>query len=217
MIAFQGSSGPVVIHDLKVARVITDREQLRRLAPFMGQEITVKQAAGALGLPLTATYKITQRFLHLGLLQETRQEQRAGRAIRHYRAPTSFFTPFSVLGLEEMGRNNRQVALERFERNFTQVLRHELAGNWGALTQVLPSGEPFYDLVNLDGQCFDQFADTSPIFLSGWNLVRLTPAEARTLQRDWLKLLQPHLHRPGADGDLYLTGVFLCRDVQGAG
>lgn len=213
MTASQGSSVPHVIQDVTLARVVTDRTQLRRLAPYMGHESTVSQAAGTLGLHVTAAYKQAQRFLNLGLLHETRQKQRSGRAIRYYRAPVAFFVPFHVLGLEEIGVHNRQQHLYRFERNFAHVMRQEPLHHWGALTQVMPSGEPFLEFMNLEGALLNPTADDAPLILSGWNLLRLTPTEARTLQRQLLAVLQPYFNRSDQHGDLYLSGVFLCRDT----
>ena len=89
-----------VLTDLRCAQVVTDRAQLRLLAPFMGQERTVSQVAVLLNLSTTATCKVTQRFLNLGLLQETWREARAGRALRYYRAPAAYFTPFTVMSME---------------------------------------------------------------------------------------------------------------------
>ncbi|WP_412028215.1 hypothetical protein [Deinococcus yunweiensis] len=216
MTGLQGSSVPEgvdveVLTDERRARVVTDRMQLRRLAPFMGQERTVSQVAAQLGLSVTATYKATQRFLTLGLLRETRRETRSGRAIRYYRAPQAYFTPFSVMPLEQIGQLNRAVHLERFERELARTMRHGLHGPWGALTRVLPSGEPFYDVATVDGRSWDPLDDDSPVVLSGWNLVTLPPAEARALQREIMTVIRPYLGRRG-EGSTYLLGVFLTPD-----
>lgn len=212
----QGSSGVVVITDLKQARVITDRAQLRRLSPFMGRETTVKEAAARLNLSVTAMYKIATRFVELGLLHETRREERAGRALRYYRAPAEFFVPFSVLGLEQIGEHNRQVHLERFNRDLAQTLRNELPPGWGTRTGVLPSGERYYEVTSAQGEVLEQMADHSPLFLSGWNMLKITRQEARTLQRQLVELIEPFLNRPddGSDSvEEYLSGLFLVRSA----
>lgn len=207
----QGSSDTVVVSDLKQAQVITDRTQLRKLAPFMGQEISIKQAAAQLTLTVTATYKIARRFLELGLLQETRREQRAGRAIRYYRAPAEFFVPFWVLGLEQMGERNRHSQLERFDRNLSLALRDTVQMGWGSTARKLPSGEVYYQVTNADGQMWDQMTDPAPAMLAGWNLITLRPDEARQLQHQLAELLEPYLQRR-VEGEAYLTGIFLVRD-----
>lgn len=206
------SQGQVeVLTDLRAAKVVTDRAQLRLLAPFMGQERTVSQVATLLNLSTTATYKITQRFLKLGLLCETRREARSGRALRYYRAPAAYFTPFTVLSMEQIGQHNRAAHLDRFERNFERTVRRDLQGGWGALTQVLPSGEPFYDIATQGGASWDPLNDDSPVILSGWNLVTLPPAEARALQREITAVVVPYLNRQDT-GKTYLLGVFLTPD-----
>jgi len=200
-----------VLTDLRAAKVINDRAQLRLLAPFMGQERTVSQVAAVLNLSTAATYKVTQRFLKLGLLRETRREARAGRAVRYYCAPAAYFTPFTVLSMEQIGQHNRAAHLARFERNFARTVGRDLQGGWGALTQVMPSGEPFYDIATQGGTRWDPLHDDSPVILSGWNLVTLLPAEARALQRELMAVVVPYLNRQ-ATGRTYLLGVFLTPD-----
>lgn len=211
MKAPQGSSESVVVSDLKQAQVITDRTQLRRLSPFMGQEVTIKEVAAHLNLSVTATYKIAMRFLELGLVYETKREPRKGRAIRYYSAPAEFFVPFSVIGLEQIGEHNRQVHLDRFNHNQAQLLRRELAAGWGTRTARLPSGEAIYEVSSVTGEVMEQLADNAPLLLSGWNILKLTPQEARTLQRQLMELFRPFFNRDN-DGDSYLTGIFLVRD-----
>ncbi|CAM4185348.1 hypothetical protein [Deinococcus marmoris] len=211
MKASGGSSPPyTLITERRQAEVVTSRDELRRLAPFMGHEACVSEAARRLGLGITATYKLVARFVALGLLEETRQQRRAGRAIRYYRAPATFFVPFHVLGLEEIGERNRLTQLHRFERSFAASVRHGFAPDWGALTGALPSGETYYEIASPDGQIWDPLADDATLILSGWNLIRATPQEARTLQRGLMALITPYLNREG--GEQYLLGTFLCRD-----
>lgn len=199
-----------VVTNRRQAEVITSRDELRRLAPFMGREACVSGAARMLDLGVTATYKLVTRFRALGLLQETRQEQRAGRAVRYYRAPAAFFVPFHVLGLEQIGERNRLAHLQRFERNLAASVRHDFSPEWGTLTGLLPSGETYYEIATPDGHLWDPLEEGAPLLLSGWNLIRATPEEARTLQRSLVALLTPYLRRE--DGDPYLLGTFLCRD-----
>ncbi|WP_309572080.1 hypothetical protein [Deinococcus sp.] len=212
----RGSSPPPltdveVLADGHRAQVVTDRVQLRLLAPFMGRERTVSQVAAQLGVGVTAMYKATQRFMRLGVLRETRREARPGRALRYYRAPAAFFTPFTVISLEQIGQHNRASHLERFERNFARTVRRDLHGRWGALTRVLPSGEPFYDVATQGGVSWNPLDDDSPIVLSGWNVLTLPPAEARALQREIMAVIVPYLNRR-AEGQNYLLGVFITPD-----
>ncbi|EYB69032.1 hypothetical protein DEIPH_ctg012orf0107 [Deinococcus phoenicis] len=204
-------AGPVVIGDVRRAQVVTDRNQLRRLAPFMGAERTVAQAAARLGLGIPAMYKLVTRFVALGLLQETRREARAGRAIRHYRAAPAFFVPFEVMPLGQIGLQNRRVHLDRFERSLAAAMREGWPPGWGTLTCFTPSGEAYYEIASAQGERFDPLDLSSPVLLSGWNLLTLTPQEARALQRQLAQVITPYLGRTGG-GETYLLGTFLCRD-----
>lgn len=210
----QGSRPPpTVITDRRQAGVVTHRDELRRLAPFMGREARVSEAAQTLGLGVTATYKLVARFLSLGLLRETRREQRAGRAIRSYRAPEAFFVPFHVLSLEQIGERNRRLHLHRFERNLAATVRRSFSPQWGTLTGVLPSGETYYEIASPDGQVWSPLAHDAPLMLSGWNLIRATPQQARALQHSLMALITPYLNSPAQEGDhSYLLGIFLSRD-----
>ena len=90
-------------------------------------------------------------------------------------------------------------------------MRRDLYGHWGALTRVLPSGEPFYDITTVDGQRWNPLDNDSPRVLSGWNVVTLPPAEAHALQREITALVVPYLNRH-VEGKTYLLGVFLTPD-----
>lgn len=193
------------------AAVVTNRLELRRLAPFMRGECTVSQAAAELGLTVTAMFKLTQRYLKLGLLRETRREKRAGRAIRYYSAARAFFVPFSLRSLEHIGKANRAAQLEVFEANLSRAIREHFGSDWGTLTSFLPSGETYYELVSPQGEMLDLLADHTPRILSGWNRLVLTRKEAQQLQKQLLDLLAPYLNRK-SPGDTYQLGVFMARD-----
>ncbi|ULH18245.1 hypothetical protein MF271_22530 (plasmid) [Deinococcus sp. KNUC1210] len=194
---------------------MTDRDELRRLAPFMRGEITVTQAAQELGLSVTATFKLVQRYGRWGLLQETRQEQRAGRNRRYYQAPSAYFVPFSVRSSEQVGERNRAAGLRQFEHQLSATMRRNLPENWGVLSSFTPSGETYYEIVSDQGKIFQPEADDAPVILAGWNRLALTGAEARILQRQLLALVLPYLNRE-ARGDLYQLGIFLTPNAPGS-
>lgn len=206
------------IDDEAQAKVVTDRLELRRLAPFMVQESSVAQAAEALGLSLTAAFKLVQRYRKLGLLQETRAEKRAGRPIRYYRAPDAFFVPFALRSLDQIGQKNRATHLDIFEGNLSRALREGFGQGWGSLSAFTPSGEVYHELVSEAGEVFDPQSETAPLILSGWNRYLLSTAEARELQKKLMGLLSPYLYRPASPEDQerqsYQLGVFLARDYS---
>lgn len=201
------------------AKVVTDRLELRRLAPFMGQECSMSQAAAALGLRLPAAFKLVRRYLHLGLLEEVRAEKRGGRPIRYYRAPAAFFVPFALRPLDQIGQQNRAAQLDIFEGNLSRAMREGFGSGWGSLSAFTPSGEVYYELVSEEGEFFDPQSETSPLILSGWNRFSLSHTEARELQKKLMDVLDVYLSRTPAPEDAlerqtYQLGVFLARDYS---
>jgi hypothetical protein len=210
----EGSSfppGTLTVVDAAQAAVVTDRTELRRLAPFMRGECTVTEAAAALGLGLTPAYKLVQRYLRLGLLSESRREARAGRALRHYRAPGAFYVPFHVRPFEQMGEANRGAGLQAFERNLEQAMHTRTWEGWGSLSCFTPAGDVYYEFVSEAGEVWEPLARGAPLILAGWNRVTLSSEEARTLQRQLAGLLIPYLNRQGT-GEPYQVGMFLAPD-----
>ncbi|WP_288482038.1 hypothetical protein [uncultured Deinococcus sp.] len=214
MKGLQGSClppGTRTVLDAAQAAVVTDRTELRRLAPFMRGECTVSQAAAALGLGLTPTFKLVQRYLRLGLLSESRREARAGRALRHYRAPGAFYVPFHVRPFEQMGEANRGAGLRAFEHNLERAMHTRTWAGWGSLSCFTPAGDVYYEFVSESGEVWEPLAQDAPLILAGWNRVTLSADEARTLQRQLVALLRPYLNRPGT-GEPYQVGIFLTPD-----
>lgn len=206
--------GTLTVVDAARATVVTDRTELRRLAPFMRGACTVTQAAAALGLGLTPTYKLVQRYLRLGLLGESSREPRAGRALRYYQAPPAFYVPFRVRPFEQMGEANRAAQLRVFERNLEQAMHTRTWERWGSLSRFTPAGDVYYEFVSESGEVWEPQAEGAPLILAGWNRITLSAHEARTLQRQLADLLRPYLNRPGT-GDLYQVGVFLAPEKHG--
>lgn len=212
--------GTRILTDARQAALVAGRSELRRLAPLMQAELTASQLAGRLGMDVVSAFKLVQRLLRQGLIEETRREQRAGRALRYYRAPNAFFVPFEVRPFEQTGERNRAAGLQHFEKNLGAAMQQhwqQSAGRWGLLTQMTPSGEAYYQIASDQGEFFNPLAATSPLVLSGWNRVCLTPAEARTVQRQLWELLLPYFNRPAGQGQErdYQIGLFMVPDNQG--
>lgn len=89
------------VHDTRQAKLLFDRRTRQLLAPFVEQERTASQAASLLGMPLNSLLRGVRRLLDAGLLAVTREERRAGRPVRHYRAAAErFVVPYALTPAE---------------------------------------------------------------------------------------------------------------------
>ncbi len=124
-----------VVSDPRQARLLTDGRSKTFLNPFLAQERTISQAAREVGVGLGTMYYRVTTFLETGLLRVTREEKRAGRAIRHYRAVAdAFFVPFEVTpysDLEERVLTQLEPVWRQIARSYARVLQeHERAGQY---------------------------------------------------------------------------------------
>ena len=85
------------------ARLLTDPTSRALLEPFIGSEKSVTQAAAEIGCSVQRLLYRIRQFQEAGLLEETRQEPRAGRPIRVYRAVAGgFHIPFALTPFADM-------------------------------------------------------------------------------------------------------------------
>ena len=99
-----------------VASVLDDGRRRRLLLTLVSQERSLKEAADLNGLPLNLAHYHLKKLLAADLIGITREQKRAGRPVRFYRARYSaFFIPASLLRLrpaEQLARSLAE-ALER--------------------------------------------------------------------------------------------------------
>ena len=118
------------------ARLLTDSKSKTFFRPFVAQEKTVSEAAKEVGCGLTAMFYRVGTFLEAGLLRVTREEKRAGRAIKHYRTISrdAFFIPFEFTphaDLEERIIAQFKPLWHQIAREYAQVLReNDQAGQY---------------------------------------------------------------------------------------
>lgn len=99
------------------AELLMDERARRALSPFVGRERTAAGAAEELEIHLNTLLYQVRRLVDAGLLRVTRQERRAGRAVKHYRAVAEHFvvpyhltraeTPEMLLAQEHAGPEAR--------------------------------------------------------------------------------------------------------------
>jgi len=91
------------VRDPVQARLLTDPTSRALLEPFVGSEKSVTQAAAEIGCSVQRLLYRIRQFQEAGLLEEVRQEPRAGRPIRVYRAVADgFHIPFALTPFADM-------------------------------------------------------------------------------------------------------------------
>ncbi len=203
------------IEDAQACELLTDRALLRILAEFTGQENTINQAATSLEMTVSALYKIVKRFEGLNLIEITRTEARAGRAIRHYRTVAdAFFIPFRTHPPERISGQNWALHQALFRRGLDRLYREErfVEQDWGVVTAIAPNGSVYLEIASASGRAWADLMAEGPAVVSGWHAVYLGIEDAKALQRELDDVLARYLKKRGPRK--YLLGAFLT-DVDG--
>ena len=201
---FEGTApGSVaVITDPEAAAALMDPGKLRHIAPFIGTEKSVGQAAEESGERPNTTLKRVRRFVELGLLTVAREVGRAGRPIKLYRSVAQvYFVPFEATGAEslEAGMAERDGYFEGLLRRNVVRARLDTIGNWGTRIyrdgrgrlQVQTAVTPDVNVTSLD--------KSAPAVLSAWrDGVMLDFEDAKALQGELFATLQRYLRKDGA-------------------
>jgi hypothetical protein len=166
-----------------VARIFMDSARRHLLLSFVTRTRTVGEVAAADGLSIGSAHYLVADFVRQGLLRVEREEKRAGRPIKHYRAvASSFFLPLEFvsgspgggLGAEMRGRLDEELALSEDE------------------------GLLFY--VDDDGRArVSWFGDRKrrrPV-AEFWQILKLKDADALSLIADLQSLLERYQQRSG--------------------
>ncbi len=201
----------MVITDPTAARALLDPSTVRHLAPFLGSELSVSEAAAISGEKPNTVLSRVRRFVTLGLLEVSREVPRAGRPIKLYTAVADvFFVPFEASEAESL-----EAALAERERYVEDLLRHnvvrgrlEALGNWGTRVykdergrlQVQTAVTPDANVTMLD--------PGAPAVLSAWrDAVMLDYEDAKALQRQLYELLLRYLRYDGSQRYVVHVGM----------
>jgi len=201
-ISDDGAPGSVaLITDPEAAAALMDPGKLRHIAPFIGTEKSISQAAEESGESPNTTLKRVRRYLELGLVTVAREVPRAGRPIKLYRSVAQvYFVPFEATGAEslEAGMAERDGFYERLLRRNVVRARIDTIGNWGTRIyrdgrgrlQVQTAVTPDVNVTSLD--------KTAPAVLSAWrDGVMLEFEDAKALQAELFATLQRYLRKSG--------------------
>lgn len=87
----------MTVSDPRAAALLIDPKALEWLKPFIGDALTVQEAARQEGVNPNTMYGWVKRLEAVGLVHIARVEPRKGRAVKRYRAVAdTFFVPFAV-------------------------------------------------------------------------------------------------------------------------
>lgn len=178
----------------EMAAVFLDPRRRRILTAFMGRESSLTEAAERLAMPLNGLAYHVGRLLELGLLRVAREQKRAGRPIRHYRAAAdAFLIPAAAMGrgVGDGLTAELRAALDRAE---------PLAGASDLLVSLDEAGRP---KLQRRGGTID--ADACEY----WRVLALSAAEARQLNRELRTLLRRYEGAPGPGKAFYLAHAAL--------
>lgn len=210
-----GSSRELHVEQPEAARLLLEPATLRALSPFVGRGRAASEVARELAMPLnTLLYQIKQ-LLKAGLLEVVREERRAGRAIKRYRAVAeSFLLPYAVTPAE-----TPEVLLEqehaprqgRLIRGLVRAAYGELDAQgervWGVRVGLEGGKLAVRNAIGPDSSW--NFLDpTAPALVDLWaEDVMLDFAEAKALQRELCDLLGRYRAKRGQQGYIIRLGM----------
>ncbi len=199
------------VREPRAAEALVDPTTLRHLAPFLGRDRSVAEAARETGEKPNTTLRRVRRFADLGLLRVWREVPRAGRAIKRYRTVADvFFVPFEATGAEslETALAERDAYWERLLRRNVVRGRMEALGTWGTRIyrdargrlQIQTAVRPDVNATTLD--------PTAPAVLSLWrDALMLDFEDAKALQREMFALVQRYQKQAGAQRYVVRMGL----------
>lgn len=206
------------VNDPEQARFLSDQKSLRFFSPFLATDNTVAGAARGLGCALhTVLYRV-RTFLEAGLLRVTREEKRAGRAVKIYRSVhDAYFVPFSVTpyaDLEERIGEQLEPLNEELVRGFASVLKQ--IGHDGRRLYRDADGLVGSEAGKEAGLGIDYDNPAWPVVYDAQQQLYLPRDEARALQRELRDLHAHYLSRREVSaGDRYLLYVALVPQPDG--
>lgn len=194
-----------------MADLLVDPYTLRQLAPFLGRECTVSQAAEETGEKANTVLSRVRRFVKVGLLEVARELKRKGRAVKVYRTVADvFFIPFEATSAESLERmlEERDAYWEKLLRQGVVDVRREDVETWGTRIyrdargrlQIQTAITPTHNYTLLDPD--------RPAALSAWrDSVYLDFEDAKALQQEMFALLQRYHQKEGAQRYIVRLGM----------
>ncbi|WP_229784529.1 hypothetical protein [Deinococcus radiotolerans] len=219
------SGGWQRLEDPAAARVLADAYTRQFFEPFIYRERRVSDVARDLGVSTNAMLYRVRQFQRLGLLEVTRTEPRAGRAVHHYRATSPrYFVPFavtdaaSVQALYEASLDNtRRSVLDALTRAWSELADdprwfglYTSGTERGLDTHVLLPFPPGQPQASGSGGLLDALlGDPYPAIWDNTTTLTLRPEDAKALQRELRDLHARYRARSTPDGAAHLLRLTL--------
>ena len=213
------------LEDPAAARVLADAYTRQFFEPFIWRERRVSDVAREVGVSTNAMLYRVRQFQRLGLLEVTRTEARAGRAVRHYRATSrQYFVPFtatdaaSVQSLYEDSLDNaRRSTLDKLTRAWSELGEDPrwfglyTSGDEGGLhSHTLLPFPPDHGRVPGPGGLLDVLLDKAyPAIWDNTTTLTLRPADAKALQLELRDLHRRYRALISLEGQSHLLRLTL--------
>lgn len=210
-----GNSPELEVSDPQMAEMLLEEKALRILSPFVSSERTALSVAEELAMPLNSLLYQVKRLMGVGLLEISRSERRAGKALKYYRSVaqrfvvpynlTSAINPKILLHLEHAAWEERLIdglvraGMDSFDAQGKPAFGLRVVLEGGRLVHKNVAGpESEYSLI----------APEAPAIVDYWiGDVGLSFVEAKVLQRELCDLVARYRGRKG--GGRYLLRVAL--------
>jgi hypothetical protein len=192
------------IRNQKAVALLLSLSSARNLAPFLGRENTVSNAASDLGLDVKTMFRWTRRFITSGLLEETRSVARSGRAIRHYRAIASeFMIPVAALPLDVLVGTDNLLHQQMQNALLQTWLKNSVDRPWGARV-YLEGGRVSIDMS--DGvSTQERISEAVTPAETRWFPLQLALPDAQAFAQELRDLEERYKARQTADETTYLV------------
>ncbi len=187
------SASLAIVNEGAAADVLMDPRALRHLAPFLGRDLTISQAAAESNEKPNTTLGRVRRYQALGLLTVTGEVERRGRPMKLYRTVADvFFVPFEATRSDslEAALAERDSYWEALLRRNVVRSRLESFGNWGTRIYRDDRGRlQVQTAVTPDANATTLQPDAPAVFSAWRDAVMLDFDDAKALQRELFELL----------------------------
>lgn len=205
-----------LIENPLAARLLSDPREVQVVQLFMGQELSIKAAAGRLGWPVLRVYRRVRRLVDLGVLRVARAEPTKGNATRFYTASASaFFVPFRLTPYETYQAfllHNDDLWRQRFYRGLAALAKETVFGELGKYIFLDSDGRVREIVSSPESVVAPENRTTpstgpNPAVWNDWSWVCLEASAAEALRLEMVELFKRYVgqHKPGERG--YLVRV----------